>query len=90
MVDRDEAVADIGLEHPFPPLVRGDTHCFARVDRGPLRQESVARLSELGLEYWFKDQFRSRHHHSVRHCGDRKRSELSRSPRFGNLDPPQN
>ncbi|MFH8387111.1 hypothetical protein ACH4E7_40415 [Kitasatospora sp. NPDC018058] len=50
MINRPEAVPDISLEHPLLPLVRRDAHSLARVDRGPLGPETVARLGEMSLE----------------------------------------
>lgn len=89
MINRPEAVPDIGLQHPLPPLVRSHAHCLARVDRGPLGPEPVTRVGEPGLEDRFEDQLRGRHHHPIRHGGNRERPEFSRPPRLGDLDPPQ-
>ena len=54
--------------------------------RGPPGPETEARVGEPGLEDRFENQLRGRHHHPVRHSGDRQRPQLPR-PLLGHLDP---
>ncbi len=89
VVDGAEAVAHVGVEHPFGAPVGLDPDGVARlVGRAPWA-EPVAGRGEVGLEDRFKDQLRRRHRYPVAHGRDAKRPGRPRPARLGDVDPPQ-
>jgi hypothetical protein len=89
VIDRAEAVTDIGVQHPFAAPVGLDPHGVARLVGRALRAEPVAVRQEVGLEDRLQDQLRRCHGHPVTHRRNAERPGLARLTRLGDVDPAQ-
>jgi hypothetical protein len=72
MIDRPEAVTQIGVEHPIrSPVHRDPNGLTGHVSRA-FRAEPETRREEIGLEDWFEDDLRGCYDAAIRDRWDRK------------------